>query len=216
MPYPSAPKPFKELADAIESFEADLNRVNSSGYEFKLTRNGAHVDLSVLSQAASKFQLAERVAGLNLNGYSERSETADAYSGQIIMVVSVVCFESYCRLFGENKKWHEIYRQIVDKDAAKVARDAILSLELDENFLKRLKGSQHKKDGKNLVRKISEFEEGDILNSYALAVAFRNAFSHGKLGSLSKTLDVAEKLRVMILTSVEADLCSRTTSILKV
>lgn len=206
MPFVNAPDFYQDLYRFVKGADRDLTQVNASGYAFSLTKTGHCIDTRSLTQAASKFLLAERVQGLSIVGYAPGSETPENYSAQVIMALSVVAFESYCRIF--SKKWHEVYSDIISEDVACRYNEIFSQIPLDADFFGRLKRAQDDKRGADLQTKIEKFENGNSKNLYAVAVGFRNAFSHGKLGTLAGTRDVGECLRSFVLEAIRDD-CSR-------
>jgi hypothetical protein len=127
------------------------------------------------------------------------------------MSLCVVAFEAYCRLLG--KKWHQVYFDILTSEEAEKHYALFAQIPLAPDFFGRLKRAQDEKLGANLVEKLEEFESGEKRNLYAVAVAFRNAFSHGRLGTLGGTVEVGECLRKFILEGIKLDCENRVNAI---
>ncbi|MGI1660832.1 hypothetical protein ACRDNQ_01215 [Palleronia sp. KMU-117] len=203
MPFDNAPDFFVKLHAAAMAAGADLTAANRGGYVFELAPTKRCIDARNLSQAAAKYRLAKAFRSLTLEGYPESSNTPQHYSAQVMMSLSVVAFEAYCRLFDE--KWHRVYFDIISSELATAHCATFNEIPLDEKFFVRLKRAQDEKLGANLIAKIEEFEGGEVRNLYAVAVGFRNAFSHGRLGTLEGTAEVGPCLRNFILEAIKLD-----------
>ena len=203
MLFKNAPLFYEELHKLLSDACKNVHNINGFGFSFKLVETGHCIDTRNLSQAAAKYRLAKNVTGLSTEGYPASSETPQHYSAQVIISLSVVAFEAYCRLFDKN--WHKVYFDIISQDIADQYSKAFSDIPLADDFFGRLKRAQDQKNGANLIRKIEAFESGETQNLYAVAVGFRNAFAHGRLGTLGGTTEVGQCLREFILDAVKLD-----------
>ena len=158
MPFSNAPSFFIKLYELLEQQGTDTTIVNSFGFRFNLTESGHCIDASEVSRSASKYRLAQNVTGLTATDYHE--QTVRNYSGQIIISLSVVAFESYCRLF--NKKWYKAYQEILCGEKAARAREQIHGLNLQDEFFLKLKRSQ---SDNSMKERIDKFSQGDDLRA---------------------------------------------------
>jgi len=204
-PFNGAPEFFIELHYKIDQLGHKRSCLDDTGFSLGRSQCGKWFVTSPISQAASKFLLARNVTGLNADGY-KGEEPVDNYTGQLIFTLSAAAFETYCRL--RDSPWFDVYRDIFTIDDGKRFRAKAQSQNLEANFYSRLIGAQ--KDCR-LKSKIREFADGeDEKNFFAVCVGFRNAFAHGRLGSLSGTLALSHCAREIILQAIERDCAGRT------
>ncbi len=208
-PFRGAPDCFIELHSCIDDCNHRTDCLNQSDIHLPRSSCGNFFNTVRISQAASKFLLAQNTRGILLEGY-RGSEPEANYNGQLIFTVAVAAFETYCRLRGD--RWHQKYRGIFIPSDGQEFRAVADQQNLAEEFYRRLKDAQVLRNGfdDNLRAKIDEFRSGaDELNFYAICVGFRNAFSHGRLGTLNGILPMSLKARDIILSAIDRDCRNR-------
>jgi hypothetical protein len=199
-PFPGAPYFFIDLHEKIDNLHHRQDCLGDTGLYMERSRCGRWFVTKPISQAASKFLLAQNVIGLNAEGYAGE-DPVENYTGQLIFTLAVAAFETYCRLL--RRSWFGVYREIFTIEDGNWFRYEAQNVDLAPDFYSRLISAQ---DNDQLKKKICEFERGDDeINFYAVCVGFRNAFAHGRLGSLSGTLPLAHCARDLILQGIERD-----------
>jgi hypothetical protein len=137
---------------------------------------------------------------LNACGYAGE-DSVENYSGQLIMTVTAAAFETYCRLCG--KKWHDVYQDIFRDDDGRDFRVFLNDQDLPADFFSKLIKANN---DERLTDRIKRFiDQNDEINFYAICVGFRNAFSHGRLGSLDGTFALAGKMREIVIRAIDRD-----------
>jgi len=206
-PFNGAPDFACSLHKKIDDLEHRSNCLDDTRYDFKRSGCDNYFITAPISQIASKYLLAERTIGLEVDGYSGEDPAAN-YSGQVIFTLIAATFETYCRLIGPNAKWFNHYWDIFTDEDGQKFRAAATDSGLTDSFYSRVADAQTEPQ---METKINAFMRGeDQRNFYAVCVGFRNAFSHGRLGSLEGTLPMAKVAREIVLNAIQRDCIAQT------
>lgn len=185
-------------------------------HHLRLVKPDGKLQLYGLSQAASKWRVANAAAGLDaaiLTPKAKRQsstvpddeisqELCDSYSAQFVIALSVIAFENYSKCFGvSGRNWKQQQQavfQIVEVDASLAARFRNLAVKrgLDKkiaDFLTKIEQRQ----------RVSQFfESGDDQLLYDMCHFIRHGYAHGALMGYHDLKPIAGELKKFVLDSI--------------
>lgn len=189
---------FQEFNDRLVDSDAGRQIAGTNGILLEQTDIGKHL-VTNLQSAASKWRLASAVNGLS---YSDGSDVSDplsaSYSAQARVSLSVVAFEAFARIFAASD-WPTVQAAVFITPDPQLCFDTRELLEKNGLFAKLLRQSRAAQQ-----RRLSDFlRSGEDNELYPVCVAIRNAFAHGAVGGRPSLINLAPRLQVFILGSIE-------------
>ena len=191
------PKCFVELKNNLQGCIDPVTQGSSNGLSVSLGEC-SEVKIAGLSQAASKFRLAREFQSAHFSSYEDR--TALGYSSVFRITFAVIAFEAYGRMFGKSK-WHQ-FDQLV---CPHFSTSSIVAAR--QGFKKQQEGIVNALTEVTLQNRINNFFAAGDSDIIALAVAFRQAFAHGKLGATYQYTKSRDLLATEVLNAIERHCC---------
>lgn len=152
-----------------------------------------------LQGAASKWRLANRVAGLRYDDSIGVSEgLAESYSAQARVAMLVGAFEAFARIF-TSRDWptaQPVVMTNTDNGLCKATRDFLDSDDLFNKLHSTARPAQQ-------TRLQNFYTHGMDTELYAVCVSIRNAFAHGAIGARAGLRILAPDLQEYILGSIK-------------
>jgi hypothetical protein len=187
------PACFMELRDKLQSSSDPVAQGHLRGLSVSLGDN-SEVKIAGLSQAASKFRLVREFQTAQFSSYHDR--TAIGYSSVFRITFAVIAFEAYARMFGRNR-WHQFDQEVIPHFSSSSIAAA------RRGFNKQQSAIVNALTEVMLQNRVNQFFDTGDSQVIALAVAFRHAFAHGKLGATPTYSASRNSLASEILTAIE-------------
>ena len=155
-----------------------------------------HINLADINRFATRYRLASGFKSLQVDGFSEKTETVDGYSAMFKVFLAYTALEQLHKASKEFKKQH------LHQRFAKPHPELAQQLREAESILIFL--NEHL-ESKYLKEKLKEFEDEKHDVCLYVATGLRHAFSHGfmsahaKNTSPKKTIDFCNILSEMLL-----------------